>query len=72
MEKRRFIAAVQCPHCHTMDSVQMVTTEQDEWIECIECKYQEHRPTAEQRKAQIAEQYAQEDGVAVVRFKPLR
>lgn len=72
MEKRRFIAAVQCPQCHTIDSIQMVTTDTDEWIECIQCQYKEQRPTAEQRKAQIEQQYAQEDGVGMVRFKPLR
>ena len=43
--KRRFIAGAKCPKCQAMDRVVMLTSNDDEWIECIECGYSENRPT---------------------------
>ncbi len=37
--KRRFIAGAKCPKCQAMDRVVMLTSDEDEWIECIECGY---------------------------------
>ena len=35
--KRRFIAGAKCPKCQALDRVVMLTSGEDEWIECIEC-----------------------------------
>lgn len=43
--KRRFIAGAKCPKCQAMDRVVMLTSNDDEWIECIDCGYSENRPT---------------------------
>ncbi|NLZ87178.1 MAG: YheV family putative metal-binding protein, partial [Gammaproteobacteria bacterium] len=43
--KRRFIAGAKCPKCQALDRVVMLTSGEDEWIECIECGYEENRPT---------------------------
>ena len=43
--KRRFIAGAKCPKCQAMDRVVMLTADEAEWIECIECDYTENRPT---------------------------
>ncbi|MEG2265785.1 MAG: YheV family putative metal-binding protein, partial [Acinetobacter sp.] len=33
--KRRFIAGAKCPKCQALDRVVMLTSGEDEWIECI-------------------------------------
>ena len=43
--KRRFIAEAKCPKCQALDRIVMLTSGDDEWIECIECNYSENRPT---------------------------
>ena len=35
--KKRFIAGVRCNHCNALDRVVMYSTDDDEWIECIDC-----------------------------------
>lgn len=35
--KRRFIAGAKCPRCEAMDRIVMLSTDDAEWIECIEC-----------------------------------
>lgn len=42
--KRRFIAGAKCPKCTSNDSIVMLTTHEDERIECVECEYTEKRP----------------------------
>ena len=63
--KRRFIAGAKCPKCNAMDRVVMLTTHDDEWIECIECDYTEKRPTHVE-----PQQPEQADDVGVIQFKP--
>lgn len=64
--KRRFIAGARCPKCEAMDRVIMLSSDTDEWIECIECGYSENRPT------EVEETYIPEpaDEVGVIQFKP--
>ncbi|ENU38045.1 metal-binding protein (CHP02443) family protein [Acinetobacter johnsonii] len=64
--KRRFIAGAKCPKCQAMDRVVMLTSNDDEWIECIDCGYSENRPTHVD-EPQIA---AIPDEVGVIQFKP--
>ena len=66
MTKRRFIAGAKCPKCQALDRVVMITTDNDEWIECIECDYTERRPTVEDIATEPA------DEVGVIQFKPLQ
>ena len=63
--KRRFIAGAKCPKCQAMDRVVMLTSNDDEWIECIECAYSEQRPT----HVEPAEP-AEPDEIGVIQFKP--
>ncbi len=65
--KRRFIAGAKCPKCQTMDSVIMLTSGKDEWIECVDCHYSEQRPT----HIEAIEQ-TQPDEVGVVHFKTFK
>ena len=65
MTKRRFIAGAKCPKCQAIDRVVMITTENDEWVECIECDYTERRPTKED-----LEEAATADEIGVIQFKP--
>ena len=65
MTKRRFIAGAKCPKCQALDRVVMITTENEEWIECIECDYSEHRPTEVE---DVAPEPA--DEIGVIQFKP--
>ena len=64
--KRRFIAGAKCPKCQAMDRVVMLTSNDDEWIECIDCGYSENRPTHVD-EPQIP---AIPDEVGVNQFKP--
>lgn len=65
--KRRFIAGAKCPKCSTIDSIIMLTTADDEWVECIDCDYSEQRPTT-------VDDYEepQQDDVGVVQFRPMK
>ncbi len=65
MLKKRFIAGAKCPKCQAQDRIVMMTTDSDEWIECIECDYSERRPTEVE-----AETPALPDEIGVVQFKP--
>lgn len=65
MTKRRFIAGAKCPKCQAIDRVVMITTNNDEWIECVECDYTERRPTeVDFVSAEPA------DDIGVIQFKP--
>ncbi|KAB0629067.1 YheV family putative metal-binding protein [Acinetobacter gandensis] len=64
--KRRFIAGAKCPKCQAMDRVVMLTSGEDEWIECIDCGYSENRPT----HVDQPEQPAVPDDIGVIQFKP--
>lgn len=65
MAKRRFIAGAKCPKCQALDRVVMITTTEQEWIECVECDYTEHRPT------ELTEQVVETpDEIGVIQFKP--
>ncbi|WLF85141.1 YheV family putative metal-binding protein [Moraxella sp. ZY21109] len=66
MLKRRFIAGAKCPRCQTLDSIVMLTSVDDEWIECIDCQYSEQRPTEIEATTTI-----ETDTVGVVQFKPM-
>ncbi len=66
--KRRFIAGVKCPKCEAVDRVVMLTSADDEWIECIECGYSENRPT----HVEQPEIPAEPDEIGVIQFKPRR
>ena len=67
MTKRRFIAGAKCPKCQALDRVVMITTDNDEWIECIECDYTERRPTHVE-----AQEPEPADDIGVIQFKPLK
>lgn len=62
--KKRFIAGVRCPKCNRLDRIIMLTHEQREWIECIECDYSDNRPTPEQIHPNT------QDDIGVIQFKP--
>ncbi|OIJ39420.1 metal-binding protein [Acinetobacter sp. ACNIH3] len=64
--KRRFIAGAKCPKCQAMDRIVMLTSGENEWIECIECGYEENRPT----HVEQPEVHAVPDEVGVIQFKP--
>ncbi len=64
--KRRFIAGAKCPKCEALDRIVMLTTGDDEWIECIECNYSENRPT----HVEESETPALPDEIGVIQFKP--
>ena len=45
--KRQFLAGVKCPKCEALDKivqVQVFEPQVDEYIECIVCGHNEHRP----------------------------
>ena len=64
--KRRFIAGAKCPKCEAMDRIVMLTSDDAEWIECVECEYSENRPTEVEQplEPEIA------DEIGVIQFKP--
>lgn len=67
--KRQFLAGVKCPKCEAMDAVvqiQIFEPEFDEYIECTQCKYQEHRPSA--NAVQQANTHTTNAGIGVVNF----
>ena len=66
--KKRFIAVAKCPKCEAIDRIVMLTTTEDEWIECIECGYSENRPT----HIDEPETPAIPDEIGVIQFKPRR
>ncbi|MFU0260335.1 YheV family putative zinc ribbon protein [Acinetobacter baumannii] len=66
--KKRFIAGAKCPKCEAIDRIVMLTTTEDEWIECIECGYSENRPT----HIDEPETPAISDEIGVIQFKPRR
>lgn len=66
--KKRFIAGAKCPKCEATDRIVMLTTAEDEWIECIECGYSENRPT----HVDEPEAPAVPGEVGVIQFKPRR
>ena len=66
--KRRFIAGAKCPKCQALDRIVMITTDNDEWVECIECDYTDRRPT----KEDIQKAEAVADDIGVIQFKPLK
>ena len=64
--KRRFIAGAKCPKCEAMDRIVMLTSDDAEWIECVEGTYSENRPThvEEPLEPEVA------DEIGVIQFKP--
>ena len=71
--KKRFIAGVRCNHCNALDRVVMHSTDDDEWIECIDCGKTEQRPTSiDQLKNTVTNSPSKADEVGIVHFKPLR
>ena len=69
--KKRFIAGAKCPACGVVDRVVLMTSADDEWIECIECGHIERRPTEVVTK-NPDHTVATTDVVGVVQFRPLR
>ena len=64
--KRRFIAGAKCPKCQALDRIVMLTSGEAEWIECIECGYEENRPTHIEER----ESPAVPADIGVIQFKP--
>lgn len=67
--KRQFLAGVKCTQCGQMDTtvqVQIFVPDFDEYIECVECQYQERRPTADELTQIQATTH--DDGVGMVKF----
>ena len=64
--KRRCSAGAKCPKCEAMDRIVMLTSDDAEWIECVECTYSENRPThvEEPLEPEVA------DEIGVIQFKP--
>lgn len=65
--KRRFIAGARCPKCHAQESIVMLTSAEQEWIECVDCHYTEQRPT----EVTSVEATATHD-IGVVQFKTFK
>lgn len=65
--KKRFIAGAKCPKCSATDSIIMLTSSDDEWIECVDCEYTEKRPT----EVEHTEEEEVLDEIGVVQFKPM-
>lgn len=65
--KRRFVAGASCPKCQSQDCIVMLTSAEQEWIECVDCYYTEQRPT----EVAIVESL-QADEVGVVQFKTFK
>lgn len=63
--KKRFIAGARCMRCNAMDKVMMLTSVDDEWIECVECGYTERRPTEV-----VTNSPSKTNEIGVVQFKP--
>ena len=49
-----------------MDRIVMLSTDDAEWIECIECDYSENRPTHVDEPTEPATP----DEIGVIQFKP--
>ena len=69
--KKRFIAGAKCPACGAADRVVLITSPDDEWIECVECAHTERRPTTVISK-DPDHTPTTPDRVGVVQFRPLR
>ncbi|MEY2863363.1 MAG: hypothetical protein RLY58_1070 [Pseudomonadota bacterium] len=69
--KKRFIAGAKCTQCNAVDRVMMLITDDDEWIECVDCGYTERRPTEVVTRDPDAEAAAK-DSTGVVQFRPMR
>lgn len=67
--KKRFIAGAKCMKCQAMDRVMIFISENDEWIECVDCGYTEKRPTS---VTEVTNSPSKHDEFGVVRFKPIR
>jgi uncharacterized metal-binding protein (TIGR02443 family) len=63
--KRRFIAGATCPVCQAQDRIVMISSQEDEWIECIECNYSDRRPTEV-----TPQEPSQADAIGVIQFRP--
>jgi uncharacterized metal-binding protein (TIGR02443 family) len=71
--KKRFIAGASCTKCKALDRVVLLTTADDEWIECVECGASERRPThIDQLENTVTNSPSKADEVGVVQFRPLR
>ncbi len=46
--KKRFIAGAKCPKCELVDKIVLLTTEDDEHIECVNCGYKESKSDLDQ------------------------
>ena len=66
--KKRFIAGAKCPRCERTDTVRSCKSEAREWMECVECGYEEDRPT-EVTPTSHEEHKDEETGVVVFRGK---
>ena len=64
--KRRFIAGAKCPKCQAVDCVVMLSSGENEWIECVDCGYEENRPT----QVEDLHSPAEPDEIGVIQFKP--
>ncbi|GAB3052636.1 YheV family putative zinc ribbon protein [Acinetobacter apis] len=68
--KKRFIAGVKCPKCNAIDRIVMFTDDGgNEHIECIECDYNDKRPTFADVTSAVAVQHTADD-IGVIQFKP--
>lgn len=64
--KRRFVAGARCPKCQSQDCIVMLTSAEQEWIECVDCHYTEQRPT------EVIAEAVHADDLGVVQFKTFR
>jgi uncharacterized metal-binding protein (TIGR02443 family) len=64
--KRRFIAGAKCPRCGKTDVIRSCLSTEREWMECVECGYEEERPT---EVTPVEEHKDEGTGVVVFRGK---
>lgn len=62
--KRRFIAGAKCPRCAKTDVIRACLSAEREWMECVDCGYEEERPT----EVTPVEEH-KDEGTGVVVFK---
>lgn len=62
--KKRFIAGATCPKCSAQDALRWWIENNVEWVECVECEYQE------QRTPQSVEKGEHSDEKLIGIFKP--
>lgn len=73
--KKRFIAGARCSACQAQDKVMIFITQDDEWIECVDCGHIERRPTTVISKGSfdtVATEQTDTEQVNVVQFRPMR